>query len=408
MTKINKLMSSIILTIAIAGILFATSQFEKNSPLGIQEAEAFDTGGLVQISVHQFTWVDPASGGTVSLVEEVFEGCMFDGIFIPHDMTFQYVVANQSYDPNPGQTNGFSGFQIIFPQAVPELYNQLSPTPVWIQNAFSLQFPPFGVEWDIPAGLGPGIMPGQIGTFSFCTAEREDLVVNDPPTNPLGMGPNGWAHSWDFGQVNIFNGPISVPGELFSEPEIACEEDTGNHIICKKVKYIDEDHDGIIEVGEKVDFLVVFQVHNPSPGPWTETTVKDNFGAELGLVGECISSTAAGVDVTLKGKTDKVQLKWNIGTLLPGESESLACKMQTDTNPGGQQEYSSPGEYEFNSGAVLKFLNPVGEQRSFETGGISVVVECSENEEVDSATGDCVCLPGFEENPNGICVSATV
>lgn len=405
-------MSSIIFTIAIAGILFATSQIEKNSPFSIEEAEAFHNGGLVQISVHQFTWTDPVSGGTVEIVEEVFEGCVdFDGTFIPHDMTFQYVVANQSYDPVPGVTNGFSGFQIIFPQQVPELYNQMSPAVggPWIQNSFSGQFPPFGVEWDVPQAIGNGILPGQIGTFSFCTFEREDLVVNSPPDDPLGMGPNGWAHSWiGFGQVNLFNAPISVPGELFSEPEIACEEDTGNHVICKKVKYVDEDGDGIIEVGEKVDFLVVFQVLNPSGGDWTETTVKDNFGAELGLVTQCIASTAAGADVTLKGKTDKVQLKWNIGTLGPGESASLACKIQTDINPGGQQEYSSPGEYEFNSGAVLKFLNPDDKQRSFETGGISVVVECNENEEVDSPTGDCVCIPGFEENPNGICVSATV
>ena len=85
----------------------------------------------------------------------------------------------------------------------------------------------------------------------------------------------------------------------------------------------------------------------------------------------------------------------------------MICEANTDINPAGKQEYSSPGEYEFNSGAVLKFNVPDGSQRSFETGGISVEVECNENEEVDSKTGECVCKPGFEENPNGICISAT-
>jgi len=122
-----------------------------------------------------------------------------------------------------------------------------------------------------------------------------------------------------------------------------------------------------------VDFLVVFQVLNPSGGDWTETTVKDNFGAELELVGDCDASTGE-VVVTLKGKTEKVQLKWNVGTVVPGGIENLVCKMRTDINPGGQQQYSSPGEYEFNSGAVLKFLNPDDKKRSFETGGIPVQV----------------------------------
>ena len=37
---------------------------------------AFHNGGLVELSSHQFTWTDPASGGRIVLVVEVFEGCM--------------------------------------------------------------------------------------------------------------------------------------------------------------------------------------------------------------------------------------------------------------------------------------------------------------------------------------------
>ena len=180
-------------------------------------------------------------------------------------------------------------------------------------------------------------------------------------------------------------------------------------VICKSVSFTDAGEDEIINVGERVEFQNVVMVINPSQFNWDKTTMSDRFGAEINVSGcETTSPDTAPTTVTLttKGKSEKEFLKWDIGTLLPGQSVLMICAANTDLNPAGNQEYSSPGEYEFNSGAVLKFFVN-DKQRSFETGGISVVVECSENEEVDSKTGDCVCKPGFEENPIGICVSAT-
>ena len=353
-------------------------------------SSAFHNGGLVQVAAHQFTWTDPASQGTISLVEEVFEGCQ--GIdpatgqpfFNPHDMTFQYAVLNQTYDPLPGMTNGFSGFQIIFNQAIPELYNQQSPTVggPWVQNAFSGAFPPFGVEWDVPFGPpNPGIMPGEIGTFSFCTFEREDLVVNVEPANGgLGFGPNGWAHTWLGGQAFIFNGPNSIPGDLWVFLEETCDGPTQIpvHIVCKKVKYLDADRDGIIEVGEPVEFFEVIQVHNPAPFAWTDTTVEDRWGAEIDVLSATASQGTA--TLTLTGKSAKEHLVWEIGTLGPGQTVNLVLRAGTDLNPAGRQEYTSPGVYEFNSGVVLKFdVQPPGakkpSQRSFETGSVLVTVQ---------------------------------
>jgi hypothetical protein len=69
-------------------------------------------------------------------------------------------------------------------------------------------------------------------------------------------------------------------------------------------------------------------------------------------------------------------LEWNIGSQGPGGTDTLICAANTDTNPGGAQEYSSCGDFEFNSGAVLKFRNPDDKQRSFGTGGISLHVPC--------------------------------
>lgn len=163
---------------------------------------------------HQFVWTDPVSGGVIQVVEDVLPGCS-DGH--PTEITFAYTVTNVSYQP--GADNGLSGFQLLFPHPVPELHNQQSPTigGPWIQNGFSGAAPPIGAEWDAdPPGIG--ILPGQSGTFSFCTAQRKDLIVNSPPANALGGGPFGWAHTWvsEEGQAFLFNGPNSVPGPLTS------------------------------------------------------------------------------------------------------------------------------------------------------------------------------------------------
>ena len=487
---------------------------------GAGPAGAFHEGDLVLLDAHQFSWIDPDSGGTIEVTEEVYEGC--EGLdpsgaafFNPHDMTFQYVVTNASYDPIPGVTNGFSGFQMLFPGPVPELYNQQSPTVggPWEQNAFSGQFPPFGAEWDAPLP-GMGIMPGETGVFSFCTFERMDVVVpapdagwvhtwglatpepivdadgsltrfdgvpasvevsvldpltawptgrwnqgldmfdtdgsgdwspgddlhvEDPATHPgairdgfhddfldplvldlddsldttpgnepvscdLETGtfcpsgfpwqlafhdslvPNGF---WDdgedivldlngdlvFGQVAnvqtfLFNVPNSVPGELLYVLETdACSD---GHEVCKKVKYMDDDRDGIIEVGEPVWFLEVIQVHNPSDMTWTSVTVEDRWGAELDV--ESATPSLGTAELTTKGKSAKEFLTWDIGDLGPGMTANLVLEVRTDLNPGGHQEYTSPGDYEYNSGAVLKFRNDAGKQRSHETGTVYLTV----------------------------------
>jgi hypothetical protein len=219
-------------------------------------------------------------------------------------------------------------------------------------------------------------MPGQIGIFSFCTAERVDVIVNNPPFNPLGQGPNGWAHTWLGGQAFIFNGPNSIPDDPWVFLAEECEGDA--HIVCKKVKYLDEDRDGIIEVGEPVRFLEVIQVHNPSPSGWTMTRVEDRWGAEIDveirpLFNNPPAPTTAAL--TTKGKSAKEFLFWDIGTLSSGQTLNLVMDAFTDLNPAGKQEYTSPGVYEFNSGVVLKFKDADGVQQSFETGTVWVTVQ---------------------------------
>lgn len=331
-----------------------------------------------------FLWTDLASGGQITVTVNTYENCT-DGT--PFEMTFEYLVENLNYDPIPATTNGLSGFQINFNQAVPELHNQLSPAigGPWVQNAFSGQAPPFGVEWDVP--FGPpnlGIMPGQMDDFSFCTDEREEELVNSPPDQPLGFGPNGWAHTWLGGQAFIFNGPNVIPGDLLAVLGLAC---SAGDVICKKVKYSD-DGDGIIEVGEPVSFRVVIIVDNDSGQDWTNVVVKDRFGAEIDVTGDNASQGA--VTLTTKGKSEKEFLTWDIGDLDDGESATLVLDAETDITPGGDQSYTECSLHEFNSGAVVKFRNEAGKQRSFETGGIVVSVL------TENAQGDCD-LDGFSD-----------
>jgi len=469
-----------------------------------------------------WTWTDPDSEGQVEITLNLYE-------LVNHDMKWEYEVYNVSYDPEPGYTNGFSGFQIIFTEAVPELYNQTSPSVggTWEQNAYSGVTN--GVEWDVRLANGNGIMIGETGTFSFCTAEREPIYSG---ASGSGQGPAGWAHTWgltvpepiidldgtatsgvgstqevaigdslvswptgmDVEGIDWFDNdlsttwtagdgihvegpayagairdgthdatdpvvvgtmavgaPVSVdmesglidpsgthpsPGSLAWDPRIrfhnangmtnwddgedivldlnndgfygiASVVDTqtyihhgwiqrpgqlismlgvassGDDIVWKKVKYVDEDGDGIIEVGELVYFLVVIQVNNPSGENWEGVHVKDRFGAELGVEVAPVSSGET-VDLNFKGKSDKVFLEWNVGDLDSGDTASLVLFAWTDTDPGGNQSYTECCWHEFNSGVTVKYRDERNKQHSAETGSVMVSV-LSE----DYLTGDC-------------------
>jgi uncharacterized repeat protein (TIGR01451 family) len=342
---------------------------------------------LVLIDSHQFTWTDPASGGVVLIREEVYRGCA-DGH--PNETTFRYHVVNQSYDPVPGSSNGFSGFQIQFPGPIPDLHNQTSPAVggPWEQNAFSGVGPPFGVEWDVPNDEGNGILVGQSGDFSYCTAPRDDVVVNDPPANPSGFGPFGWGHTWiSNGQSFIFNGPNSIPGRLLIDLGQKCSD---GELVCKSVVAKDADGDGIIELGEETVFTFVITVHNPGPGTWTDVTVKDNLAGDIEL--HSATPSQGTVSTTLTGKSQKVHLLWDVGTLGPGATASLVLVTSTDENPAGHQEFTSCGVHELNSGSTLKFIAG-GHQSSAGTGGISTRVWCAGTLFAGSDTEDFAGLP---------------
>ena len=337
--------------------------------LGALALAAPGSAQLVLVDSHQFTWTDPASGGVVLIREEVYRGCS-DGH--ANEMTFKYHVLNQSYSPAAGN-NGLSGFQIVFPAPIPEVHNQVAPTTggPWDMNAFSGIGPPNGLEWDVENDDGNGILVGQTGDFSYCTGLRDDVVVNSPPANPSGNGPNGWAHTW-VGNVQqfLFNGPNSVPGRLLLDLGTRCSD---RDLVCKSVTAKDADGDGIIELGEETVFTFVITVENPGPGTWTNVTVKDNLAGDIEL--HSATPSQGIVTPTLTGKSEKVHLLWTVGSIPAGGSASLVLVTSTDENPAGHQEFTSCGVHELNSGATLKFIAG-GHQSSAGTGGISTRIWC--------------------------------
>jgi uncharacterized repeat protein (TIGR01451 family) len=165
------------------------------------------------------------------------------------------------------------------------------------------------------------------------------------------------------------------------------------------------DQDGIIEVGELILWLVEYNITNPFNYTMTNVKMEDRWGGEYGLGGDGDDNDNDGLideelfngidddgdgdideDVSdfykskgtetfvFRGATDKIYITWNIGTLLPGETAVMRMPVFTDRNTGvnkkspkGHQEYTSPGHYILNSGAVVKWLDDRDKQHSAHT-----------------------------------------
>jgi hypothetical protein len=116
----------------------------------------------------------------------------------PTKYWWTYAVRNVSYDPNPGTSNGFSGFELALPVAVPDIADIVPQAP-WFVNCCSGQ----PVEWDITNTNGLGVMPGNPGHFSFTTSPR------------LISASTGWFHTWQGdGQTDIINYPPNDAPEV--------------------------------------------------------------------------------------------------------------------------------------------------------------------------------------------------
>lgn len=132
------------------------------------------------------------------------------------------------------------------------------------------------------------------------------------------------------------------------------------------------DGDMVVEVGENCVWLVTIYLVNDQGAPMTNVKVTDNLGGELEIDSYVYISKGT-VDVVTTGASEKIHLTWNVGNLAVGEPAWLIFYISTDINPGGKQEYTSPGEYFLNSGPTMKWLID-GIQGSLEMPPIMVTV----------------------------------
>lgn len=131
-----------------------------------------------------------------------------------------------------------------------------------------------------------------------------------------------------------------------------------------------------IKEGTETQWAVVIDIVNPFGFTMEDVVITDRFGAEIEIDEPFpFSITHGTVSYSTKGKSAKVFLTWEIGDVLPGETARLILLVSTDLNPAGHQEYSTPGIYELNSGATLKFIDPEQDmQLSAHTDSIYVIV----------------------------------
>jgi hypothetical protein len=149
-------------------------------------------------------------------------------------------------------------------------------------------------------------------------------------------------------------------------------------------KYVgDEEHETTAEVDTETSWTLVITVDNPFGFIMEDAVIKDRFGAEIEIDGYDANvwyPDDAGTgqwQYKTKGNSDKVFLTWEIGDLAISGTATLTLEISTDKNPAGYQEYTEAGEdYELNSGATLKFIDPDQDmQLSAYTGSITVDVE---------------------------------
>jgi hypothetical protein len=179
-------------------------------------------GGPIFTNVHSYAYgPDPTA---VVIRVDVFNNYLGD--FGKYQWV--YTVTNNTYEPVPGTSNGFSGFELALPVFVPDIGDITAPDGIgpWLINCCSGQ----PVEWDLTNSAGApvagGTLPGQTEVYSFTTLPRLITIST------------GWFHTWQTDvQTDIVNYPPGdgpeVP-DLISEPnqELCCRQDSTGAWIC--------------------------------------------------------------------------------------------------------------------------------------------------------------------------------
>jgi PKD repeat protein len=130
-------------------------------------------------------------------------------------------------------------------------------------------------------------------------------------------------------------------------------------------------------------------VSNDGGSAATDVVVRDVLPAELEMIDMISSTGMAATDISETGGTRaalpepvilperSTRITWIVGTLEPGQSETLYMKVCTRLNPAEKQEFTSPGIYILNQGAYATgFDSLTGDSLESErTSAITVSIE---------------------------------
>lgn len=135
--------------------------------------------------------------------------------------------------------------------------------------------------------------------------------------------------------------------------------------------------DRTVPTGTRVEWTFYFVVRNDTTEPMYDLEMTDRFGAQLDALDYYdVTFVYSSPDWTFaqttnsSGRQDRI--RWAISELAPMERGLLVVTVATKVNPAGRQEYTSPGTYVLNSGAVLKWSDADGVQHSESTESIEI------------------------------------
>ena len=107
----------------------------------------------------------------------------------------------------------------------------------------------------------------------------------------------------------------------------------------------------IVETHSKHYWTLLITITNTGESSANDVIVKDVLPAELGLTDYTASMGCLIHEPTGEVMSGASHLTWELGTLAPDESATLSLEITTLLNPGGNQEFTSPGNYSLNDGA---------------------------------------------------------
>ncbi|NYT12538.1 MAG: hypothetical protein GKC03_08345 [Methanomassiliicoccales archaeon] len=131
----------------------------------------------------------------------------------------------------------------------------------------------------------------------------------------------------------------------------------------------------VVIVNTNNSWEFTFIVKNNFDYDMVDAILKDHFGAELDYIADSVmANLLTEYDISYsKGTMKQVRMEWSLDQIVEGEAFMLQMTVYTKLNPAGKQEYTSPGTYDLNSGATLKWYDERGKKHSLETGTIQVV-----------------------------------